>query len=128
MGRWPVVGSSVSGPQVALNTIMAESLDYIATELEKATKGDPAKLNEAVQKLLQKIMQEHDKVIFNGDGYSEEWHKEAEKRGLPNLKTTPDALPVLSTPEVVKLFTSYGVFSEARTRRDDQSLDRHPAQ
>ncbi|MBG3877618.1 glutamine synthetase type III [Desulfovibrio oxamicus] len=116
------VGSSMSiaGPQVALNTMMAESLDYIATELEKATKGDPAKLNEAVQKLLQKIMQEHDKVIFNGDGYSEEWHKEAEKRGLPNLKTTPDALPVLSTPEVVKLFTSYGVFSEAEVKSREE--------
>lgn len=116
------VGSSMSiaGPQVALNTMMAESLDYIATELEKATKGDPAKLNDAVQKLLQKIMQEHDKVIFNGDGYSEEWHKEAEKRGLPNLKTTPDALPVLSTPEVVKLFTSYGVFSEAEVKSREE--------
>ncbi len=116
------VGSSMSiaGPQVALNTMMAESLDYIATELEKATKGDPAKLNEAVQKLLQKIMKEHDKVIFNGDGYSEEWHKEAEKRGLPNLKTTPDALPVLSSPEVVKLFTSYGVFSEAEVKSREE--------
>ncbi|HCG03979.1 MAG TPA: glutamine synthetase type III [Desulfovibrio sp.] len=116
------VGSSMSiaGPQVALNTMMAESLDYIATELEKATKGDPAKLNDAVQKLLQKIMKEHDKVIFNGDGYSEEWHKEAEKRGLPNLKTTPDALPVLSSPEVVKLFTSYGVFSEAEVKSREE--------
>ncbi|BFR49854.1 glutamine synthetase III [Nitratidesulfovibrio sp. HK-II] len=116
------VGSSMSiaGPQVALNTMMAESLDYIATELEKATKGNPAKLNDAVQKLLQKIMQEHDKVIFNGDGYSEEWHKEAEKRGLPNLKTTPDALPVLSSPEVVKLFTSYGVFSEAEVKSREE--------
>ncbi len=116
------VGSSMSiaGPQVALNTMMAESLDYIATELEKATKGDPSKLNEAVQKLLQKIMKDHDKVIFNGDGYSDEWHKEAEKRGLPNLKTTPDALPVLSSPEVVKLFTSYGVFSEAEVKSREE--------
>ena len=116
------VGSSMSiaGPQVALNTMMAESLDYVATELEKATKGDPKKLNEAVQKLLQKIMKEHDKVIFNGDGYSEEWHKEAEKRGLPNLKTTTDALPVLTSPEVVKLFTSYGVFSEAELKSREE--------
>ena len=116
------VGSSMSiaGPHVALNTMMAESLAYVATELEKATKGDPKKLNEAVQKLLQKIMKEHDKVIFNGDGYSEEWHKEAEKRGLPNLKTTPDALPVLTSPEVVKLFTSYGVFSEAELKSREE--------
>ncbi|WP_035066905.1 glutamine synthetase III [Nitratidesulfovibrio termitidis] len=116
------VGSSMSiaGPQVALNAMMAESLDYVATELEKATKGDPAKLNDAVQKLLQKIMKDHDKVIFNGDGYSEEWHKEAAKRGLPNLKTTPDALPVLTSPEVVKLFTTYGVFSEAELKSREE--------
>jgi len=108
------VGSSmsISGSQVALNAMMSESLDYIATELEKATKGDASKLNKAVQTVIQKIMKEHDAVIFNGDGYSDAWHKEAAKRGLPNLKTTPDALPVLTTPEVIKLFTSYGVFSE----------------
>ena len=109
------VGScqSIAGSQVALNTMMSESLDYIATKLEAATAGDPAKLNAAVQAVIQEIIKEHDAVVFNGDGYSEEWHVEAEKRGLPNLKTTPDALPVLTSPEVVKLFTTYGVFSEA---------------
>ncbi len=109
------VGScqSIAGSQVALNTMMSESLDYIATKLEAATGGDPAKLNAAVQSVIQEIIKEHDAVVFNGDGYSEEWHAEAEKRGLPNLKTTPDALPVLTSPEVVKLFTTYGVFSEA---------------
>ena len=109
------VGScqSIAGSQVALNTMMSESLDYIATKLEAATAGDPAKLNAAVQSVIQEIIKEHDAVVFNGDGYSEEWHAEAEKRGLPNLKTTPDALPVLTSPEVVKLFTTYGVFSEA---------------
>jgi glutamine synthetase len=109
------VGScqSIAGSQVALNAMMSESLDYIATKLEAATGGDPAKLNAAVQSVIQEIIKEHDAVVFNGDGYSEEWHAEAEKRGLPNLKTTPDALPVLTSPEVVKLFTTYGVFSEA---------------
>lgn len=109
------VGSamSIAGSQVALNAMMAESMDFMATELEKATKGDPAKLNDAVQKLIQNIIKEHEAIIFNGDGYSEAWHKEAAKRGLPNLKTTPDALPVLTSPEVVKLFTTYGVLSEA---------------
>ncbi len=116
------VGSSMSiaGSQVALNTIMAESLDYIATKLEAATGGDDKKLNAAVQAVIQDIMKEHDAIIFNGDGYSEEWHKEAEKRGLPNLKTTPDALPVLTSPEVVKLFTTYGVLSEAELKAREE--------
>ena len=109
------VGSSqsIAGAQVCLNAMMAESLDYIATKLETATGGDASKLNCAVQTVIQEIMQAHDAVVFNGDGYSEEWHAEAEKRGLPNLKTTPDVMPVLTSPEVVKLFTTYGVFSEA---------------
>jgi glutamine synthetase len=111
---------SISGPLVALNTIVSESLDYLATELEKATGGDPSKLNAAVQKVLQQVMQEHSAVIFNGNGYSEEWHQEAERRGLPNLKTTVDALPCLGDPEVVALFEKYGVLSrrELESRRD----------
>ena len=116
------VGSSqsIAGSQVALNAMMAESLDYIATKLEAATGGDPAKLNAAVQTVIQEIIKEHDAVVFNGDGYSEEWHAEAAKRGLPNLKTTPDALPVLTSPEVVKLFTTYGVFSEAELKSREE--------
>jgi glutamine synthetase len=116
------VGSSqsIAGSLVALNTMMSESLDYIATELEKATKGDPKKLNAAMQSLLQKIVKEHDAIIFNGDGYSEAWHKEAVKRGLPNLKTTPEALPVLSTKPVIDLFTKYGVLSEAELRSREE--------
>jgi glutamine synthetase len=96
--------------------MMAESLDYVATELEKLGKVNKTQFNEGVQKLLQKIMKEHDAVIFNGDGYSEAWHKEAVKRGLPNLKTTPEALPVLTSKEVVELFTKYGVLSEAELK------------
>ena len=116
------VGSSqsIAGPLVALNTIMAESLDYVATELEKATKGDPKKLNGAVQKLLQDIIKEHGAVIFNGDGYSDAWHKEAAKRGLPNNKTTVDALPALLDKDVVSLFSKYKVLSkrEVESRHD----------
>src|SRR5687768_17176448 len=69
------VGSSqsIAGPLVALNTIMAESLDYMATELEKATGGDAARLNAAVQKLLQDIITRHGAVIFNGDNYTAAW-------------------------------------------------------
>ena len=109
------VGSSMSiaGSQVALNAMLTESLDFVATELEKRTGGDASKMGEAVQAVVQEIMQKHDAVIFNGNGYSEEWHAEAAKRGLANLKTTPDALPVLTSPEVVELFTKYGIFSEA---------------
>ncbi len=112
------VGSShsIAGAQVALNTMMAESLDFVATELEKLGKVNKTQFNAGVQKLLQGIMKDHDAVIFNGDGYSEAWHKEAVKRGLPNLKTTPEALPVLSSKEVVDLFTTYGVLSAAELK------------
>lgn len=108
------VGSnqSIAGPLVGLNTIVAESLDYIATELEKSTKGDIKKLYTAVPKLLKEIVTEHGAIIFNGDGYSEKWHKEAEKRGLPNLKTAVDALPVLGTKEISSLFAKYKVLSK----------------
>jgi glutamine synthetase len=107
------VGSSFSigGPNVVLNTIVAESLDFIATQLEAATKaGKP--LNKAVQELLPGILKESKKVIFDGDGYSEDWHKEAEKRGLPNLKSTTDALPVIIRKDAIDLFTKYKVFTE----------------
>jgi glutamine synthetase len=108
------VGSnqSIAGPLVAMNTIVAESLDYCATRLEKATGGDSSKLNEELQKLMTEIINEHGAIIFNGDGYSDEWHKEAEQRGLLNLKTTADALPMLETPEVKELFSKYEVLSE----------------
>jgi len=107
------VGSnqSIAGPLVAMNTIVAESLDYCATRLEKATGGKASKLNEALQELLTEIMNEHGSIIFNGDGYSEEWHKEAEKRGLLNLKTAADALPYLQDKEVEALLDKYNVLS-----------------
>lgn len=108
------VGSnfSIAGPLVAMNTIIAEALDYCATELENATGGDESKLNGAVQALLSTIMNECGDIVFNGDGYSDEWHAEAAKRGLLNNKTTADALPALMAPEVVELFGKYGVLSE----------------
>jgi glutamine synthetase len=100
---------------VAINTIVAESLDYIASQLEQAVAEDPMELHGAVQKILQEIIRDHGAVVFNGDGYSEEWHREAEERGLPNLKTTVDALPVLASDEIVSLFESYGVLSKRET-------------
>ena len=112
------VGSSqsIAGPLVALNTIVAESLDYIATELEKATGGDASKLNAAIETLLQQIIAKHKAVIFNGNGYSAEWQEEAKRRGLPNLKATPEALDVLVTPTNIALFEKYGVLSEREMR------------
>ena len=107
------VGSSfsIAGPNTVLNTIVAESLDYIATQLEVATKSGKT-LNKAIQDLLPGILKESKKVIFNGDGYSEEWHKEAEKRGLPNLKSTTDAIPVIVRKDTVELFSKYKVYTE----------------
>jgi glutamine synthetase len=107
------VGSSqsVAGPLVALNTIMADSLDYIATELEKKTKGNAAKLNSAVQEVLQKIVRDHGSIIYNGDNYIEAWYKEAKKRGLPNLSNTVDALPVLVSKKNLDMMEKYSVLS-----------------
>jgi len=107
------VGSnqSIAGPLVAMNTIVAESIDFCATKLEEAIGGDSSKLNGAIQTLLTEVMNESSSIIFNGDGYSDEWHKEAEERGLLNLKTTADALPVLKEQAVVELFEKYEVLS-----------------
>ena len=122
------VGSSqsIAGPLVVLNTIVAESLDYIAGILEKVPAGDPAKFNAAVQKVLQDIYKEHKAVVFNGDGYSAEWHAEAERRGLPNLKNTIAALPVLIKPENIALFEKYAVLSPRETHsRYDIYVERY---
>jgi glutamine synthetase len=103
-------GQSIAGPLIALQTAIAEALDYIAGKLE-ASVGSGKTLNSSIQTLLTELANEHAPIVFNGNGYTEEWHMEAEKRGLPNLKTTVDALPQLNTPEVVKLFDKYGVLT-----------------
>jgi glutamine synthetase len=104
-------GQSVAGPLVAMNTILADSLTWMADKLE----GDIAKgmdLNAAIKTILKEIIDNHGAVIFNGNGYSEEWHKMAvEERGLRNLRTTADALPVLNEDAIVKLFSSMGILS-----------------
>lgn len=111
------VGSSaaVSWPNTVMNTIVAESLDYIATELENATTKKQRKesLENACKRLLKSIIKDHKRVIFNGDGYSEEWHAEAEKRGLPNLKTSVDAFPALGSRKAKALFKKYKVLQHA---------------
>ena len=112
------VGSSqsIAGPLVALNTIVAESLDFIATELQKKTGGDTTRLPAAVEELLQKLISDHKAVIFNGNGYSQEWPEEARSRGLPNLKATPEALDALVAPATITMFEKYGVLSEREVR------------
>ena len=104
---------SIANPQVVLNTIVAESLDYMAGQLEKRTGGDSSKLNDAVQGLIQEVMEEHGQVIFNGDNYTDEWVKEAEqKRGLPNLRDTVEALPMWTDPETINVFERFNVLSK----------------
>ncbi len=109
--RAPGSGQTINVPMIVLNTIMADSLDHIATALEEAV-GSGVDFDSAVQTLLTDIITEHGAVVFNGDGYSENWQIEAADRGLPNFKTTLDAVPQLITPESVELFERYGVFTE----------------
>lgn len=107
------VGSnqSVAGPLVAMNTILADSLNWFGDKLEQELK-DGTELNTAIQKILKEIMEKHGNVIFGGNGYSEEWHTMAvEERGLPNLPTTADALPVLREKHIEELFDHLGVLS-----------------
>jgi glutamine synthetase len=108
--RAPGSMQSVAGPMVTLNTIMAEALDHIATWLETAV-ADGTEFNAAVQKLLEEIITDHGAVVFNGDGYSPDWQVEAAARGLPNLRTTLDALPELISESAMELFSRYEVFS-----------------
>ena len=109
------VGSSqsVSGPLVAMNTILADSLNWIGDKLEDEI-GQGANQSDALLAALKELMNDHGKVIFGGDGYSPEWHRLAvEERGLKNIPTTADALPALREESVVKLFESTGVLTAA---------------
>jgi glutamine synthetase len=92
-------------PNTVLNTIVAEAIDRMATRLEK--EGP-----KALAKVLQEELKDHQRVLFSGNGYSQEWHQEAEKRGLPNLKTTVDALRAAGKREYRELFDKYGVMNE----------------
>jgi glutamine synthetase len=104
-------GQSVSGPLVAMNTILADSLTWVANKLEgELAKG--TELNDAVCAVLKEIMDNHSAVIFGGDGYSEEWHKMAvDERGLLNLPTSADALPVIKEKHIEDLFDELGVLT-----------------
>jgi glutamine synthetase len=111
------VGSSasVAWPATVLNTMVAESLSFVADELEKAIgkgKDNPAKLQAAVATVLQKIVKDHKRVIFNGDNYDKAWHDEAQKRGLPNLRDSVAAFPVLKAKKTVDLFKKFKVLNK----------------
>jgi glutamine synthetase len=102
---------SIALPNVALNVAVTESLDYVATELEKDLKSGK-KLQAAVKTLLTKLIKDNKRIIFNGNNYSDEWQKEAAKRGLMNHRTSADAYSEVLKPEVVKAFEKYSVLNE----------------
>ena len=105
-----MVGSqdSIAQPNVVLNTIVAEAFSEACDELEKADDFDMA-----VHDLIKKYATEHQRIVFNGNGYSDEWVEEAERRGLPNIKSMVDAIPALNTEKAVSLFERFGVFTKA---------------
>jgi glutamine synthetase len=104
-----MIGStfSLAGPNIVLNTIVAEALSNFADELEKADDFDAA-----LQELIKATIHNHKRIVFNGDGYSEDWVVEAKKRGLNNLKTTVDALPTFKSQKNIELFTKHGIFTK----------------
>ncbi|MDT7709177.1 MAG: glutamine synthetase, partial [Pseudonocardiales bacterium] len=108
--RAPGSLQTVATPMVTINTIMAEALDYCASELEAAVAAG-TDFDAAVQSLLTDIITRHGSVVFNGDGYSEKWQIEAADRGLLNLRTTLDALPELISGPAMELFEKYKVFN-----------------
>ena len=108
-----MVGSkdSIAGPNIVLDTIVAEAFSDACDVLEKAEDFD-----EEVRRLTKRYLTDHQKIIFNGNGYSEEWVEEAKKRGLPNLGSMVEAIPALVTDTSIKMFEKYGVFSESELR------------
>ncbi len=103
--------ASISGPNVVLNTTVAESLKQFADELENAEDFDAA-----LHALIKRTIKEHKRIIFSGNGYDDNWIEEAKKRGLLNLRTTPDCLPCYISEKNIALFTAHKVFNEAEMR------------
>ncbi len=109
--RMPGSSLSIAGPNIVLNTIVAEILSRFANTLEKS-----ANFQDDLQKLIHAVIHEHRRIIFNGNGYDESWVKEAEARGLSNLRNTPEALPAFVSDKSISLFTRHHVFSEDEIR------------
>jgi glutamine synthetase len=123
--RAPGSLQSIAGPLVTINTILAEALDYLATEIESLVSGG-ATLDVAVQKVLEEVITNHGAVVYNGDGYTDDWQTEAAARGLKNLRTTLDALPELISEESMDLFSHYGVFTHREMHsRYDVALEQY---
>ncbi|GAB89492.1 glutamine synthetase III family protein [Gordonia rhizosphera] len=108
--RAPGSNQSIADPMVAINAMLADSLDYVASFLEKEIEAG-TEFNAAVQKLLEGIIIEHGKVVFNGNGYSDEWQEEAATRGLLNLRTTVDAMAQFDEPAIKDVLSRYGILS-----------------
>ncbi len=108
-----MVGSrdSIASPNIVLNTIVAEAFDEACCALEQAED-----LDKAVHDLIKQYLTEHQRIIFNGNGYSDEWVEEAKRRGLPNIGSMVEAIPALTTQRAIRLFGKYGVFTEAELR------------
>lgn len=115
--RMPGSAQSIAGINVVLNTIMAEQFEEFANELEKATD-----FNAGIETIIKRVMKEHSRIIFNGNNYSDEWLKEAKKRGLLNLPSTIDALPYFTSDKNIKMFTHQQVFSEIEMRSRQEIL------
>ena len=105
--RMVASSESIACSNYILNTIVAESLKQFADELERADNFD-----EALEKLMQKVVKEHKRVIFNGNGYSDEWLEEAARRGLPNCKSVVDSVYAMTEPRTIKMFKDHGVLTE----------------
>jgi glutamine synthetase len=103
---------SLGFPNTVLNTIVAEAIDELATDLEKALKGSKGDLDEAVAAIVKSVWEGNKQIVFDGDNYADEWHAEAERRGLANLPTTPDALPWFIDKQTIAAFKKYGVLSK----------------
>jgi glutamine synthetase len=116
---------SLSLPNTVLNTIVAEAVDDLSEELEAALEGGAA-LEEALRPVLQRSYAANKQIVFGGDNYSEAWHAEAAKRGLLNLRATPDALPYLISDDTVTVFSDYGVLSKRELEsRYEVSLEQY---
>jgi glutamine synthetase len=116
---------SLSLPNTVLNTTVAEAIDYLAEELEDALEAG-TELEAALRPILQRSYAANKQIVFDGDGYSEEWHAEAASRGLLNLPATPDALPYLLTDDTVTVFSNYGVLSKRELEsRYEVSLEQY---
>ncbi|WP_297215687.1 glutamine synthetase III [uncultured Desulfovibrio sp.] len=116
---------SAAGSITALNAMMSESLNHAADFLEQQL-AEGKDMNEAIQRYVQHVIEEHSAIIFNGDGYSDVWHREAVRRGLPNLRNTVEALTELIRPDVIELYESNGILNRAELKaRHDIYLEQY---